>query len=151
MKIVINNTIIFCVVFHDGMYFFVVVLGSYNYYKTPKQPQKIHTIMKYNAELCEQAVLISFAFLFRDIQSKPDYIVLPLLPVFLSTLAEDQYNTLKGIPQAFLCSTLSLSSGGSRRGGRGARPPLYLDQTEARRAEKKIFETSPPPLISVSG
>ena len=77
-------------------------------YKTPKQPQKIHTIMKYNAELCEQAVLISFAFLFRDIQSKPDYIVLPLHPVFLSTLAKDQYNTLKGIALPLLCSTLSL-------------------------------------------
>ena len=100
--------------------------------------------MKYNAELCEQAVLISFAFLFRDIQSKPDYIVLPLLPVFLSTLAEDQYNTLKGIPQAFLCSTLSLQWWIQERG-----PGLYLDQTEARRAEKKIFwDQSPPPPLS---
>ena len=125
MKIVINNTIIFCVVFHDGMYFFVVVLGSYNYYKTPKQPQKIHTIMKYNAELCEQAVLISFAFLFRDIQSKPDYIVLPLLPVFLSTLAEDQYNTLKGIPQAFLCSNLSLQWWIQERGPGGPPPVIF--------------------------
>ena len=94
--------------------------------------------MKYNAELCEQAVLISFAFLFRDIQSKPDYIILPLLPVFLSTLAGDQYNTLKGIPQAFLCSTLSLQWWIQERGP-GGPPPLYLDQTEARRAEKKIF------------
>ena len=112
-------------VFHDGMYFFVVVLGSYNYYNTPKQPQKIHTIMKYNAELCEQAVLISFAFLFRDIQSKPDYIVLPLLPVFLSTLAEDQYNTLKGIPQAFLCSTLSLQWWIQERGPGGPPPVIF--------------------------
>ena len=30
-------------------------------------------------------------------------------------------------------------SGGSRRGARGTRPPLFLHQTEARRAEKKIF------------
>ena len=29
-------------------------------------------------------------------------------------------------------------SGGSRRGARGALPPLFLDQTEARRAEKKF-------------
>ena len=34
-------------------------------------------------------------------------------------------------------------SGGSRGGARGARPPLFLDQTEARRTEKKIFETPP--------
>ena len=32
------------------------------------------------------------------------------------------------------------TSGRSRGGARGARPlPLYVDQTEARRAEKKIF------------
>ena len=37
-------------------------------------------------------------------------------------------------------------SGGSRGGARGARPPLFLDQTEARRTEKKFFE--PPPPIS---
>ena len=35
-------------------------------------------------------------------------------------------------------------SGGSRGGARGARPPLFLDQTEARRTEKNFFE--PPPL-----
>ena len=40
-------------------------------------------------------------------------------------------------------------SGGSRGGARGARPPLFLDQTEARRTEKNFFE--PPPLISWSG
>ena len=47
-------------------------------------------------------------------------------------------------------------SGGSRGGARGARPPLFLDQTEARRTEKNFFEppplshgldTPPPPLI----
>ena len=38
-------------------------------------------------------------------------------------------------------------SGRSRRGAWGALqpPPLFLDQTEARIAEK-IFETAPPPL-----
>ena len=41
-------------------------------------------------------------------------------------------------------------SGGSRGGARGARPPLFLDQTEARRTEKNFFEP-PPPLISWSG
>ena len=28
--------------------------------------------------------------------------------------------------------------------GRGPRPPVFLDQTEARRAEKKFLETTPP-------
>ena len=97
----------------------IIIIRQQNNHK------KIHTIMKYNAELCEQAVLISFAFLFTDIQSKPDYIVLPLLPVFLSTLAKDQYNTLKGIPQAFLCSTLSLQWWIQERGP-GAPPPVIF-------------------------
>ena len=35
-------------------------------------------------------------------------------------------------------------SGGSRGGARGARPPLFLDQTEARRTEKNFFEPPPP-------
>ena len=34
-------------------------------------------------------------------------------------------------------------SGGSRGGARGLRAPLFLDQTEARRAKKKIFEDPP--------
>ena len=38
---------------------------------------------------------------------------------------------------------VACTSGGSRKGARGA--PLFLDQTEARRAEKNIFETGPPP------
>ena len=34
----------------------------------------------------------------------------------------------------------------------GPPPPLsFLDQNEARRAEKKIFEAAPPPLISGCG
>ena len=38
-------------------------------------------------------------------------------------------------------------SGGSRGGARGTLgPPLFLDQTETRRAEKKfVSETGPPP------
>ena len=35
-------------------------------------------------------------------------------------------------------------SGGSRGGARGARPPLFLDQTEARRTEKNVFDPPPP-------
>ena len=31
--------------------------------------------------------------------------------------------------------------------GPGGRPPLFLDQTEARRAEKMFFETAPPPPL----
>ena len=38
---------------------------------------------------------------------------------------------------------VACTSGGSRKGARGA--PLFLDQTEARRAEKNLFETGPPP------
>ena len=39
------------------------------------------------------------------------------------------------------------NSGGSRGGARGARPPLllFLDETEAQRAEKIFLETKPPP------
>ena len=41
------------------------------------------------------------------------------------------------------------TSGGSRRGARWTRPPLFLHQTEARRAEKNFFETGPPPFVRV--
>ena len=42
--------------------------------------------------------------------------------------------------------------GGSRGGAWGAWAPLlFLDQTEAQRAKKILFETAPPPLISGSG
>ena len=40
--------------------------------------------------------------------------------------------------------TRHADSGVSRGGARGARPPLFLDQTEARRAEKKFFSRPPP-------
>ena len=40
-------------------------------------------------------------------------------------------------------------SGGSRGGARGARPPLFLDQTEARRTEKNVFDPPPPPYLMV--
>ena len=52
-----------------------------------------------------------------------------------------------------------IDSGASRGGAWEANLPLFLDQTEARRAENKIFKTAPPPpsqpllppLISESG
>ena len=42
-------------------------------------------------------------------------------------------------------------SGGSREGarGRGGGPPLFLDQTEAQRAEKNLFGDSLPPYLRV--
>ena len=44
-----------------------------------------------------------------------------------------------------------LTSGGSRGGARGAHPPLlFLDQTEAQRAEKYFFEDHPlPPCLRI--
>ena len=45
-------------------------------------------------------------------------------------------------------------SGRSREGARGARSPitpLFLQQTEARRAEQIVFRDRPPHLISGSG
>ena len=52
------------------------------------------------------------------------------------------------------CILVYIISGGSRGGARGARgarpPPLCLDRTEARRAEKNFFKTEPP-LVSGSG
>ena len=53
-------------------------------------------------------------------------------------------------------------SGESRGGARGGPPPLFLDQTEARRAEKiwggdrappylRVWMTAPPPLPSSEG
>ena len=38
-------------------------------------------------------------------------------------------------------------SGGSRGGARGG-APLFLDQNETQRAEKKFFEAGSPPLLS---
>ena len=49
--------------------------------------------------------------------------------------------------QAFRCP---LDSCGSRGGARGAWPPLFLDQTEARRPQKTCFgdHSPPPPRLS---
>ena len=41
-----------------------------------------------------------------------------------------------------ICATYQLSLSGGSRGG----PPLFLDQTEARRAEKNVFGDPTPPL-----
>ena len=43
-------------------------------------------------------------------------------------------------------SSLRVLSHGSGGQGRGAPPPLFLDQTEAQRAAKIFLETFPPPL-----
>ena len=43
-----------------------------------------------------------------------------------------------------------IQSGGSRGGARGGpAPPLFLDQTEARRAEKFFGRPAPPPYVRV--
>ena len=52
-----------------------------------------------------------------------------------------------------LITKINTPSGGSRGGARGAAsptpiPPIFLDQTEARRTEKKIFFETGPPLMS---
>ena len=58
---------------------------------------------------------------------------------------------MKGRKTAFASgfSSLPHSSGGSRGGARGARPPppLFLDQTGARRAEKNFFGDCSPALF----
>ena len=43
---------------------------------------------------------------------------------------------------------VSVVDPGEGRGGPGP-PPLFLDQIEARRAEKYIFETGAPPYLKV--
>ena len=56
---------------------------------------------------------------------------------------------MNSIPGGFFvgAKTIPDSSGGSRGGawGGGGGAPLFLDQTEARRAEKNVFETALPP------
>ena len=42
-----------------------------------------------------------------------------------------------------------LFSGGSRGEARGARPPLFLDQTKARRVEKNFLRPAPPLYLRV--
>ena len=44
---------------------------------------------------------------------------------------------------------VSIFSGGSRGGAGGPGLPLFLDQIEARRAEKIFFETGLPPYLRV--
>ena len=48
-------------------------------------------------------------------------------------------------------SDLTILSGGSRGGARGVRPPLFLAQTEARRAEKNVGDRPPPPTSLSQG
>ena len=51
------------------------------------------------------------------------------------------------IPDSMSTFTDDISSDDNSEGGtRGARvPPLFLDQNEAQRAEKTLFEATPPP------
>ena len=51
-------------------------------------------------------------------------------------------------PQRSTLHWPTVISGGSRGGARGTQPPppSFLDQTEARRAEKKFFWDGPPPF-----
>ena len=51
--------------------------------------------------------------------------------------------------RAFITNKTKIS-GGTREGARGGKPPLFLDHTEARRAEKNFLVTEPP-LFSGSG
>ena len=53
------------------------------------------------------------------------------------------------IPDGFFvgAKTIQDSSGGSRGGARGG-GPLFLDQTEARREKKNVFEAPPPHPLS---
>ena len=44
---------------------------------------------------------------------------------------------------------LTQTSGGSRGGARGAAPPLFSDQTEARRTQKIFVGDPPPPYLRV--
>ena len=48
------------------------------------------------------------------------------------------------LPKLPLNALPGIFSGGS---GGGARPPLFLDQNEARRAKKNLFEAAPSPYL----
>ena len=58
---------------------------------------------------------------------------------------------LRGVPLWVELSFEYLGSGRSRGEARGARPSLFVDQTEARRAEKMFFgdRLPPPPYLKV--
>ena len=60
----------------------------------------------------------------------------------LTNLAQEEWTV-----QVIAWEPTDISSGGSRGGARGAQaPPLFLDQTEAQRAENFFFGHRPPPL-----
>ena len=60
------------------------------------------------------------------------------------------YNGLLVRSKSFFISLLLLGSAGSRGGAWGARPPpLFLDQTESRRAPKNFFGRPGPPFLRV--
>ena len=60
--------------------------------------------------------------------------------------------TSHNLPLSFLCCyTIVFKIGYSVDLGEGPGPPLFLEQTEAQKAQKKVLETRHPPLISGSG
>ena len=70
--------------------------------------------------------------------------------VFSRDLEKDVAGDTSGYFKKFLTSLLQVKfivivicSGGSRRGARGGLAPLFLNQTEARRAQKMFLETAP--------
>ena len=75
--------------------------------------------------------------------------------VFSRDLEKDVAGDTSGYFKKFLTSLLQVKfivivicSGGSRGGGPG--PPLFLNQTEARRAQKNFFgDRLPPPFLRV--
>ena len=74
-----------------------------------------------------------------------------LLPLGIQVLQKKNQEPSTWKPESTEWSPEFKISGGSRRGARVTRPPLFLHQTEARRAEKKIFVRPGPPLFSGSG
>ena len=75
----------------------------------------------------------------------------PLLSVLFLFWSEPHVLVIEKLDLSCNLCQNCCSSGRSRGDARGAWPPLFLDQNEARRAEKNIFETGPLPLISESG
>ena len=75
--------------------------------------------------------------------------------VFSRDLEKDVAGDTSGYFKKFLTSLLQVKfivivicSGGSRRGARGgAGPPLFLNQTKARRAQKNVFGDRSPLLF----
>ena len=80
------------------------------------------------------------------------YVMLEFVFFFRFLFLEEFFLSLQTSPTTDI--NVLNRSGGFREGARSARsplPPLFLDQTEAQRAEKKFFDTTPSPFFSGSG